>query len=385
TKPKRNVSGFKVTYTHAEDGESLDSYRASFLIGQDGRKVKMGGHDGRLFWEVMILFVTIITFMCHSVPDPPTHLRAVNVTDSTALLLWRPALAAVDKYSIVKVTVSGNAAEQQLSGLEGSTTYTVTVTSQLGSRESSPATTSFTTTVGEGPQDLQASNVTPRTATLSWKPPSKPQLNTWGTPRCVNTELPCRYNLTRLHPGSTYTLQLRAEGGGQYTSAISTEFTTGTLRYPFPTDCSQELLNGIVTSGEAEIFPQGRHGTSPLAYCNVQTGGGKAPKSMPLPALLASLETSCHAIVSGDSLSYHNNRIFSTKDRDLAPFITRCALSYRGGWWYKNCHEANLNGVYGINTKHQGVIWTAWKGKDFSVPFTEMKLRPAAFRPPSRG
>lgn len=37
-----------------------------------------------------------------------------------------------------------------------------------------------------------------------------------------------QYNLTGLHPGSTYTLQLQAEGGGQYTSAISTEFTTGT-------------------------------------------------------------------------------------------------------------------------------------------------------------
>lgn len=53
--------------------------------GPNGRKVMMGGRS----------------FMCLSVPDPPTHLRAVNVTDSTALLLWRPALAAVDKYSIV--------------------------------------------------------------------------------------------------------------------------------------------------------------------------------------------------------------------------------------------------------------------------------------------
>lgn len=55
----------------------------------------------------------------------------------------------------------------------------------------------------------------------------------------------------------------------------------------------------------------------------------------------------------GDSLSYHNQRIFSTKDRDLAPFLTRCAMSYRGGWWYKNCHEANLNGAYGTDRNQQ--------------------------------
>lgn len=44
--------------------------------------------------------------------------------------------------------VSGNEAEHQLSGLEGSTTYTVTISSRLGNQESSPATTSFTTTKG---------------------------------------------------------------------------------------------------------------------------------------------------------------------------------------------------------------------------------------------
>lgn len=40
-------------------------------------------------------------FLSLTVPDPPTDLRAMNVTDSSALLLWRPALAAVDKYAIV--------------------------------------------------------------------------------------------------------------------------------------------------------------------------------------------------------------------------------------------------------------------------------------------
>ncbi|XP_073319769.1 tenascin-like [Pagrus major] len=405
-----------------------------------------------------------------TLPDPPTDLRAVNVTDTKALLLWRPALAAIDKYSIVygagtgselRVSVSGNAAEQQLSGLEGSTTYTVTITSQLGDRESSPATTTFTTAGGSGgdgdrPQDLQARDVTPRTALLSWKPPSNPVGRYRLTYQTEGQEMKevivdasvTEYNLTRLHPASKYTVQLQAETGGRYTAAVVTDFTTGTLRFPFPTDCSQELLNGIRTSGEVEIFPQGKPGTSMMVYCDMETDGGgwtvfqrrkdgsvdffrgwkeymrgfgdlsgefwlgldnlhnlTATTRMTLRVDLRDKDESVFAKYStfevakrnyrlsvggysgtaGDSLSYHNNRVFSTRDRDPAPFITRCAMSYRGGWWYKNCHEANLNGLYGIDVKHQGVIWTSWKGKEHSIPFTEMKIRPAAFSPPIRG
>lgn len=36
-------------------------------------------------------------------------------------------------------------------------------------------------------------------------------------------------------------------------------------------------------------------------------------------------------------------------------------------------------------TPSQGVSWYYWKGFDFSVPFTEMKLRPRSYRPPGRG
>lgn len=51
----------------------------------------------RLFGE----FHQCVDYDSLLVPDPPTDLRAFNVTDTTALLLWRPALATVDKYIIV--------------------------------------------------------------------------------------------------------------------------------------------------------------------------------------------------------------------------------------------------------------------------------------------
>ncbi|KAM9839053.1 LOW QUALITY PROTEIN: tenascin-R-like [Aulostomus maculatus] len=471
TKPNNPVHGFKVTYTNTEDGEPV-----SVSVDWEDSALGLSQLSPGSSYEVSVISILgldesdPIKDVVKTLPDPPTDLQAINITDTKALLLWRPALATIDKYTIVynsgkeselRVTVSGNAAEQQLSTLEGSTTYTVTIRSQLGDLESSPATTSFTTAEGSGgdedaPRDLQASHVTPRTTLLSWKPPTKLAnsyklvYKTEGQEEkeVIVDAMVTEYNLTRLHPGAKYTAQLQAEEGGRYTSAVATEFTTGTLRFPFPSDCSQELLNGIRTSGEVEIFPQGKDGAPVMVYCDMDTDDGgwtvfqrrkdgsvdffrswkdyvkgfgdlsgefwlgldslhnlTTMTKMVLRIDLRDGDESVFAKYStfevakrhyrltvggysgtaGDSLSYHNNRIFSTRDRDPAPFITRCAMSYRGGWWYKNCHEANLNGLYGIDVKHQGVIWTSWKGKDFSVPFTEMKMRPAAFSPPSSG
>uniref|UniRef100_A0A3B3SQI0 Fibrinogen C-terminal domain-containing protein n=1 Tax=Paramormyrops kingsleyae TaxID=1676925 RepID=A0A3B3SQI0_9TELE len=236
-----------------------------------------------------------------------------------------------------------------------------------------------------------------------------------------------------------------------YTSYICLDWTyilnACTLRFPFPTDCSQELLNGIPDSGETEIFPNGNRGPSALVYCDMETEGGgwtviqrrmdgttnffrrwkeysagfgnmsgefwignellhNLTQMMPMTMRVDlrsesesayaryssfsidsarrhyAIKVSGYSGTAGDSMKYHNGRPFSTRDRDPYPFITRCAMSYRGGWWYKNCHEANLNGLYDTHTNHQGVIWTEWKGKDFSIPFTEMKIRPTSFTPP---
>ena len=53
---------------------------------------------------------------------------------------------------------------------------------------------------------------------------------------------------------------------------------------------------------------------------------------------------------AGDSLSYHNGRIFTTKDRGGG-----CANSYKGAWWYNHCHYSNLNGIYSSTAFGQGI------------------------------
>uniref|UniRef100_G1KQL7 Tenascin N n=1 Tax=Anolis carolinensis TaxID=28377 RepID=G1KQL7_ANOCA len=79
---------------------------------------------------------------------------------------------------------------------------------------------------------------------------------------------------------------------------------------------------------------------------------------------------------AGDAMSYHHGYKFTTRDRDSDIAISNCALSHYGGWWYKNCHLANLNGKYGDNDHSAGVNWEPWKGHLYSIPFTEMKIRP---------
>ncbi|KAM5148913.1 ficolin-2-like [Mantella aurantiaca] len=82
---------------------------------------------------------------------------------------------------------------------------------------------------------------------------------------------------------------------------------------------------------------------------------------------------------AGDSLGYHNNRPFSTKDRDNDAYSGNCAAEFKGAWWYGGCHNANLNGLY-LRGKHgsnaDGVNWETGKGDYYSYKITEMKFRP---------
>ena len=82
---------------------------------------------------------------------------------------------------------------------------------------------------------------------------------------------------------------------------------------------------------------------------------------------------------AGDSLSYHNNHPFSTKDQENDGYSGgHCAQSFTGAWWYNACTNSNLNGVYylGPNSpRYKGVYWHQWKGPSYSLKLTEMKVR----------
>ncbi|XP_076063812.1 microfibril-associated glycoprotein 4-like [Oratosquilla oratoria] len=85
---------------------------------------------------------------------------------------------------------------------------------------------------------------------------------------------------------------------------------------------------------------------------------------------------------AGDSLSYHSGRKFSTHDNDNDEDKRNCAVTYKGAWWYKSCHESNLNGKYLKGTTEStgdGVVWHHWRGGHYSLRSSEMKIRPSAY------
>ncbi|XP_037785776.1 ficolin-2-like isoform X1 [Penaeus monodon] len=80
---------------------------------------------------------------------------------------------------------------------------------------------------------------------------------------------------------------------------------------------------------------------------------------------------------AGNSFAYHNMMPFSTKD---GPVKNECPKTSHGGWWFNSCHYANLNGVYrnAFNSDGDSITWFSFRGPNYSLKFSEMKIRPTS-------
>lgn len=92
------------------------------------------------------------------------------------------------------------------------------------------------------------------------------------------------------------------------------------------------------------------------------------------------LQVSGYSGAAGNSLAWHSGMMFTTQDQDNDIHRNvNCATVHRGAWWYARCHDSNLNGHYYQDGGHRdyadGINWYDWKGYQYSLKFTEMKIR----------
>ncbi len=63
---------------------------------------------------------------------------------------------------------------------------------------------------------------------------------------------------------------------------------------------------------------------------------------------------------------------FSASDDDRSGF--GCATNHQGGWWFENCLDSNLNGVFTSPSNSETTIF--WKTITRNIIKTEMKIQP---------
>ncbi|XP_039929586.1 tenascin-R isoform X2 [Hirundo rustica] len=448
---------YRISYRAAEgrtDSMAISRDATEYTLQdlQPATKYEIGVKSVRGREESELASITAYTAM-----DVPLGVTATNITPTEALLQWNPPLSEVESYVLIltrravageTILVDGDNHEYQLTNLLPSTTYTVSMYATSGPLTSQTISTNFTTLL-DPPTNLTASEVTRRSALLSWVPPVGEIENYIMTYRSTDgsrKELivdaeDTWIRLEGLSETTEYTVHLQAAQNAMRSGLISTTFTTGGRVFANPQDCAQHLMNGDTLSGVYTISINGDLSQRVPVYCDMTTDGGGwivfqrrqngltdfFRKWADYRVGFGNLEDefwlgldNIHKITSqgryelridmrdgqetayayydkfsigdsrslyklrigdyngtsGDSLTYHQGRPFSTKDRDNDVAVTNCAMSYKGAWWYKNCHRTNLNGKYGESRHSQGINWYHWKGHEFSIPFVEMKMRP---------
>lgn len=74
-----------------------------------------------------------------------------------------------------------------------------------------------------------------------------------------------------------------------------------------------------------------------------------------------------------------NEIMFTTKDQDNdARSNGNCAIDFSSGWWHKNCHCSNPNGLYlagHTNLYGKGIIYTFWLKEYYSLKSIRLMVK----------
>ncbi|NXC12191.1 TENN protein, partial [Corythaeola cristata] len=303
--------------------------------------------------------------------DPPKNLRVSDVTHSTGVVTWTPPAAQIDGYTLTYQGQDGTSEEVQLSpseqrfvleGLEQGVRYTVFVMAFQGRRQSRRTDSTFSTITFLYPYPADCSQA---------------QQNGNASSGAYTIYL----NRDGSRPVQVY-CDMATDGGGWI---VFQRRSTGEL------DFYKRWKNYVEGFGD----PTGEFWLGLDKLHNLTSG---SPIRYELRVDLRTASESVYAVYdffqvassrdryrlslgnyrgdAGDAMTYHNGWKFTTWDRDNDVALSNCAVTHHGAWWYKNCHLANLNGKYGESKHSEGVNWEPWKGHEFSIPFTEMKIRP---------
>ncbi|XP_077904192.1 tenascin isoform X6 [Ictidomys tridecemlineatus] len=305
--------------------------------------------------------------------DSPRDLTATEVQSETALLTWRPPRASVTGYLLVYESVDGTVKEvivgpdttsYSLADLSPSTHYTARIQALNGPLRSKLIQTIFTTIGLLYPFPRDCSQ-----AMLNGDTTSGLYTIYLNGDKAQALEVFC--DMTS--DGGGWIVFLRRKNGREdfYRNWKAYAEGFGDRREEFW--LGLDNLSKITAQGQYELRVDLQdHGETAFAvYDKFSVGDAKTRYR---------LKVEGYSGTAGDSMAYHNGRSFSTFDKDTDSAITNCALSYKGAFWYKNCHRVNLMGRYGDNNHSQGVNWFHWKGHEYSIQFAEMKLRPSNFR-----